>query len=506
MDLEGCFFNTNNYQLTDELLGTGTFGSVYIARDLDGETYAAKIIDIQDNFNGEQQNLLLRESSILHKLDHPAIIKFIGINFQSFTNSRIFQPTIITEYMPNGSLKENLNNERRSLSGDGWNATKKYIILLGISNAMRYLHNNGIIHRDLKPENILIDLQYFPRICDFGLARCLPDNLSRSDRLALTGQVGTPLYMAPELLYNTTDYDNAVDVYAFGILAYEIVTGNEPYADLIRRVSPFTFADMVRAGRRPEFMPGNATDKMANLLKQCWSENPNNRPSFDEIYKKLSTDFSYFDETIDENEIRDYIDYLEETDHNDHPTTAPVNRASQKSSKPNFWPFLAGFSLAIIIAALIFQFGFTYNKKGEDDESLKKIQKLTDEERINKQKINELQTQIAQLENEIESLTKENNAKKSVIDNLQKEIDSRQQRIDELESQNASKQNEINDLKTKFEEVTKNNQNHIIEMEKVAGKMEKLKVLYNKIEECGCNPTSDFVKCLFKCSVKNFKI
>lgn len=84
--------------------------------------------------------LFLRESLLLHKQNHPSIVKFKGINFKSINNPLKLKPTIITEFIPNGSLKDNLDKERKSLSDLNWNATKKYITLLGISDAMRYLH------------------------------------------------------------------------------------------------------------------------------------------------------------------------------------------------------------------------------------------------------------------------------------------------------------------------------------------------------------------------------
>lgn len=147
------------------MLGQGSFGTVFVANNInEKKQYAAKIININEKFDWNDQMILLREYIILYKLDHPSIIKFKGINFRSFTDSSIFQPTIITEFMPHGSLKDNLNKEKRSISDLEWNATKKYIMLIGVSDAMRYLHSHGIIHRDLKPENILVDSDYYPRV------------------------------------------------------------------------------------------------------------------------------------------------------------------------------------------------------------------------------------------------------------------------------------------------------------------------------------------------------
>ena len=305
MDFEGAFFNTSDYELTKQNLGHGTFGTVYIAKSRkDGNDYAVKILKAEDGFNGDQQMYLMRESMILRELHHPSIVQFIGINFQSFSDPNKLEPSIITKYLSNGSLKAALDAEKKSLANPSWNPTKKYISLLGIASAMKYLHQHKIIHRDLKPENILMDENYYPQVCDFGLSRCLPDSYAKS--LKMTENVGSPLYMAPELLEGETHYDTSVDVYAFAILAYEIVTGKEPFYET-PNLTPFKLAAKVMNGSRPTFS-NDATEKMIGLLSKCWSQDPSERPSFDEIYTLLSNDFSYLDEPVDEEEVNEYIE------------------------------------------------------------------------------------------------------------------------------------------------------------------------------------------------------
>lgn len=268
MELEGVFFDTKDYKLLDQTLGEGAFGSVYIAENINNkQQYAAKIINPDTEFDGQEQIQFLHESSLLHKLDHPSIAKFLGINFKSLKDPKKLELTIISEYFPQGTLKANLNKERKSLADLNWNPTKKYISLLGISDAMRYLHQNGIIHRNLKPENIFIDSNYYPRVCDFGLSSCFPDTMSNLIKLTISGQLGSPIYLAPEILNGEDIFDFSADVYAFGILAYEIVTGKVSYNELGEKNSPSKLIEKVTSGYRPKF-PENVPEKMQNLIKK----------------------------------------------------------------------------------------------------------------------------------------------------------------------------------------------------------------------------------------------
>lgn len=310
MDFEGAFFDTTKFEPISKL-GEGKSGKVYLVKNNeDDSSYAAKIINPNGNFGGRDQLMFLREAQILHKLRHPAIVKFYGINFHSFIESDKLEPTILTEYVSNGSLKDIFDKADSGNADHNWTATKKYICLLGISDAMRYLHEQGVIHRDLKPQNILIDDNFFPRVSDFGLSRCFSQSLSTSMKIQMTGNIGTPLYMAPELMANEDQYGPAVDIYAFSLIAYEIIAGIEPFSEKGKPAS-FSILSKVLSGYRPK-LPNFIPEKMKQLIEKCWSQDPKDRPSFEEIFKQLSSDFSYFDEDIDEDEINDYLEILEE--------------------------------------------------------------------------------------------------------------------------------------------------------------------------------------------------
>ena len=301
-ELESLFFNTADYKLQNLSIGEGTFGKVYIANQIkDNKNFAVKILKTDNGFNGHDQMLLMRESLILHKLKHPCIVEFKGLNSQSFLDPTKLSPSIITEYLSHGSLRTILDSEQRSLAEFDWTPTKKYINLLGIARAMKYLHRHGVIHRDLKPENILTDENYYPRVCDFGLSKYFSESVSNSNKLTMTGQIGTPLYMAPELFEGDCHYGPGVDVYAFSMIAFEIVSGEVPFNEF-SGLPPVALAVKAASGKRPK-IPASVPSKMAKLIRRCWSQEAESRPSFDEVFSELSSDLSMLGDDVDEDEI-----------------------------------------------------------------------------------------------------------------------------------------------------------------------------------------------------------
>lgn len=227
MNVDDLFFNTSDYDPINykNFIGSGSFGNVYLI-EKKGEKFAIKILKDEIEFDGNHQKNFIRESLILHKLNHPLILKLKGINLKSYKD----KPSIITEYLPNGSLRDYIYGKNKR-AGQVLTPTEKYIILLGIADAMRYIHEQGFLHRDLKADNILIDENTYPRIADLGLAKCF------NESLIMTINTGTPLYIAPEL--DDEHYRPEVDVFSYGILLFEIVTGQTPYSELFSKKKKF---------------------------------------------------------------------------------------------------------------------------------------------------------------------------------------------------------------------------------------------------------------------------
>lgn len=154
--------------------------------------------------------------------------------------------TILMDYMEEGSLANLINTTRREVIDN----TILQIILIGISRGMMLLHKNHIIHRDLKPENILIDSYFYPHIADFGLSKFYDPNDSMNQSLS---DAGTAPYMAPEVI-QSDQFNTKADIYSFGILMLEVLTGERAYKDYFRerKNTIFQLQKRVIGGKRPK--------------------------------------------------------------------------------------------------------------------------------------------------------------------------------------------------------------------------------------------------------------
>lgn len=304
MDLESITVNINEYDKRQHI-GSGTFGNVFLFYNTKNhKKYAGKIVKLEFCQTEENKQKVLREITLLHNVKHGAIIKLKGF---AYTLDNPPLPLILTEYYEKGSLQQQIINESNSIADPLWTPTTKYIILIGISHAMKYLHSLDIIHRDLKALNVLLDKKLHPYLCDFGGAREIQPQAS------MTTNVGSPEYMAPEFFQNDPHYTKSVDIYAFGILMYSVMTASLLYQG---QTSIFVIMNEVVNNRRPtipEFIP----DYLKSLIQRCWSQNPSERPTFDEIYQNLINDFTLSPEEVDENEIHEYIQYLDDYNPND---------------------------------------------------------------------------------------------------------------------------------------------------------------------------------------------
>jgi tRNA A-37 threonylcarbamoyl transferase component Bud32 len=235
------------------------------------EPVAVKIIRIpDDDENGilttRLEKQFSREVTLLSRLHHQNVIKLVA----AIRNPPVF--CIITEYLSEGSLRAHL----RKLEDKSLPLEKVVKLALDIARGIEFIHSRGVIHRDLKPENILIDQDFNLKIADFGIAceeaYCDP----------LVDDPGTYRWMAPEMIKRKS-YGKKVDVYGFGLILWELVTGTIPYEDMSPVQAAFA---VVNKNLRPTIL-GDCPAAMRALIEQCWSLQPEKRLEFWQIVKVL---------------------------------------------------------------------------------------------------------------------------------------------------------------------------------------------------------------------------
>ncbi len=203
-------------------IGSGGMGSVFLAEDLDlsNQIIAIKVLATDENIDDEAFKRFKNEVVIARSLTHPSIVRTHDLGHEE--NGSYF---ITMEYVEGCTLKDLL--KERNLDPDNQEKTKELLrIFLDILEGVSYAHAKGVIHRDLKPANILISKLGDVKIADFGTAR----SSELTESLTKTGfSVGTPDYMSPEQIKGE-DLDQTCDIYALGILLFEVITGRRPFS------------------------------------------------------------------------------------------------------------------------------------------------------------------------------------------------------------------------------------------------------------------------------------
>ncbi|MFZ4827779.1 MAG: protein kinase domain-containing protein [Phototrophicaceae bacterium] len=201
-----------------ELVGKGGMATVYRAFHPNVERFVAVKV-IHTNFQADPDLLerFLREAQLVARLEHPHILPLYDYD------GRNTPPYIVMRFLQGGTLEDLTRRGRLPLG-------EVVYMFNQICAAIDYAHRQGVIHRDIKPSNILVDEEGNAFVTDFGIARVNANDTQGGGSLTQTGfAVGTPGYMSPEQALGEKNIDARTDLYALGVMLWEVLTGRLPY-------------------------------------------------------------------------------------------------------------------------------------------------------------------------------------------------------------------------------------------------------------------------------------
>ncbi|KAE8714046.1 Mechanosensitive channel of small conductance-like 10, putative isoform 1 [Hibiscus syriacus] len=279
--LNGWFINPLEIEL-QEKVGQGSTADIYrgIWRGIEVAVKRVYPDFFENNENGVA--FFAQEVETLSKQRHRFILQLMGACLEP-----PMRGWIVTELL-SMTLRDWLhgpgNNRKKGRATQLPPFEERLSKAVEIAQAMQYLHEQKpkVIHRDLKPSNIFLDDAKHIRVADFGHARFLSD-----EEMALTGETGTYVYMAPEII-RCEPYNEKSDVYSFGIILNELITGNHPYIET--NYGPAMIAMEVGEGKlRPALPEDNGElGEVIELICQSWDEDASVRPAFASITSTLS--------------------------------------------------------------------------------------------------------------------------------------------------------------------------------------------------------------------------
>ena len=301
----------------DKKLGEGSFGIVYLG------TYRGSKVAIKKmkgDMDEDKMKEFDKEVSMLDKFRSEFAIHFFGA---CFLPNKI---CMITEFAQWGSINDLMKKKPNREDVEDIIRVK---ILLDAAKGLKYLHDNGIIHRDVKPDNVLVvsldkNITVNGKVTDFGASRNI--NMSMAD-LAMTKGVGSPAYMAPEIL-DRKMYNLPADVYSYAMTIMETFLWHDVYD---KEQFPFAWdiADFVTSGKRLQ-QPQEIGDSLYKLMTQTWCPDPEERLKFGEIVTSLQK--IYIEEYHGTLNYVDSDSEDSESDHSEVPSPSSSDDESKESS------------------------------------------------------------------------------------------------------------------------------------------------------------------------------
>ncbi|KAG0623271.1 hypothetical protein M758_3G161200 [Ceratodon purpureus] len=262
-----------------KLLGSGTFGNVYVGFNNDNGGFCAMkevLLVSDDHKSKESVKQLGQEITLLSKLSHPNIVQYIGTET---LEDRLY---IYLEYVSGGSIHKLLQEYGAFKESVVRNYTRQ--ILSGLA----YLHNQNTVHRDIKGANILVDTVGTVKLADFGMAKHI------SAQSFLQSFKGSPYWMAPEVIKHTGGYDLAVDIWSLGCTVLEMLTTKPPWHQYEG------VAAMFKIGNSKELpaVPDTLSPEGKDFVRRCLQRDPAYRPTAAQLLEHAFVQDSRPDDTL----------------------------------------------------------------------------------------------------------------------------------------------------------------------------------------------------------------
>lgn len=293
--------------------------TVYLARDLKHDREVAiKVLrpDLSASLGAER---FLREIRIAAQLQHPHILTV----FDSGEAGGFLY--YVMPYVEGETLRTRLERDGQLPVGDAVR------ILREIADALAYAHSRGVVHRDMKPENVMLSGRH-ASVMDFGVAKAVSEATGRQNLTTMGVALGTPTYMAPEQATADPGMDHRADIYAVGVIAYELLTGHPPFTG----ASPQQVLAAHVTQTPAPVAQGRATapPALADLVMRCLEKNPSDRP------QKAS-------------ELFDRLDQLVTTSGGITPTATAPHAGVSTGAKPRgaLWRFMIGAAMVLVVGA-----------------------------------------------------------------------------------------------------------------------------------------------------------
>ncbi|KAJ7795795.1 kinase-like domain-containing protein [Mycena olivaceomarginata] len=252
-------------------IAAGGFGDIWKGL-LGGQKVSVKIMRLfRDADIKDALQEFGHEALIWRQLSHPNLLPFFGLYY---LDNRL---CLVSPWMSNGHIIEFLKNAPPD--------TDRVSLMLDVAMGVKYLHENRIVHGDLKGMNVLVTPSCRACVADFGLASIADAVTLRFTHSTASPKGGTPRYQAPELLSTEIPNHFGSDVYAFGSVCYEILTGKAPFFEISRDITVIIKVLEGLRPSRPDTIP--VDHDLWLLLQDCWQATPGDRPSISQIVQRL---------------------------------------------------------------------------------------------------------------------------------------------------------------------------------------------------------------------------